>query len=278
MITRLVFVFSGLLVLGLAAGAAGLLPGPTSAPSPHPVIRQAQTAEGKRDEELRDTLLKVVDSAGIDDPKTTLIEALDQLSKIHNVTFDVDEKAFADDKVDEVLKTAIAEGHRIQPMKAPLGMVLRKILQRVPAGSGALYRIRKNQIEITTSKAVRAELGIAKDRPLLPLVMETYTQMALVGALNRLADASGYNVVLDARCQEKGNTAVTARLNNVPVDTAVRVLADMAGLSVVRLDNVLYVTSPENARRLQAEQAGKPVEQSAEKKIETPALVKPARP
>jgi hypothetical protein len=43
-------------------------------------------------------------------------------------------------------------------------------------------------------------------------------------------------------------------LHNVPVDTAVKVLADMADLGFVRLDNLLYVTSREKAARLRAEQ------------------------
>ena len=46
---------------------------------------------------------------------------------------------------------------------------------------------------------------------------------------------------------------VTARLANVPVDTALRVLADMAGLKVVRMENVFYITSAENAEKLEKE-------------------------
>ena len=38
---------------------------------------------------------------------------------------------------------------------------------------------------------------------------------------------------------------------NVPVDTAVRVLADMADLQPAFLDNVIYVTTRENAKRLE---------------------------
>ena len=45
----------------------------------------------------------------------------------------------------------------------------------------------------------------------------------------------------------------TATLTNVPIDTAVRLLADMAGLQVIQVDNVLYVTTPENATRFAAE-------------------------
>jgi hypothetical protein len=39
----------------------------------------------------------------------------------------------------------------------------------------------------------------------------------------------------------------------VPLDAAVRLLADMANLKLVRLANVYYVTSPPNARLLRKE-------------------------
>jgi hypothetical protein len=44
---------------------------------------------------------------------------------------------------------------------------------------------------------------------------------------------------------------VRARLYNVPVETAIQILADMADLAVVHLHNVYYVTTPENAKKQQ---------------------------
>jgi hypothetical protein len=64
---------------------------------------------------------------------------------------------------------------------------------------------------------------------------------------------------------EKGKTAVTARLINVPLDRAVRLLADMADLKAVLLGNVLYVTSKENAAQWEKE-AAKPKPAKAEEK------------
>src|SRR5439155_26824057 len=70
-----------------------------------------------------------------------------------------------------------------------------------------------------------------------------------------LADSTGINVILDARVAEKaGKTPVTATLNGIPLDTAVRLLADMADLKAVAIDNALYVTTKPNAETLQAEQ------------------------
>ena len=87
---------------------------------------------------------------------------------------------------------------------------------------------------------------------------EDFEEQPLKLALRSVSNKTGSNIVLDPRAGEKAQTAVTARLMNVPVDTAVRILADMADLQVVRLDNVLYVTTRENAARLQAQRNAPP--------------------
>ncbi len=47
---------------------------------------------------------------------------------------------------------------------------------------------------------------------------------------------------------------MTGRFNNVPLDTAVTFLADMADLQPILQDNVIYVTTRDNAMRLEAKQ------------------------
>ena len=99
---------------------------------------------------------------------------------------------------------------------------------------------------------------MAEDAPagglrLLPRVTQQFRKETLEKALDDLAEATGFNVVVDARVEDKAGVKVSARLANVPVDTAVRLLADMAGLAVVRIDNVFYVTSADNAKKLASE-------------------------
>jgi RNA polymerase sigma factor (sigma-70 family) len=219
---------------------------PTKAPA-------AEPAPLSRGMELQKALSEPVAFKGFDDPKTSLIEALDNLAKLHNVTFDVNEKAFTSEQLNDVLRTPIAETP-IPEMRVSLQHVLKKVLSRLPVESGATFVIRKDHIEITTTKAIRTELGIAEDRPLLPLVYEEFEERPLPAALKALASASGMSVVLDGQAAPDKGAKVTADFHNVPVDTAVRVLADMAGLSMARLDNVLYVTTREKAGLLQAEQ------------------------
>ena len=69
---------------------------------------------------------------------------------------------------------------------------------------------------------------------------------------------TGISVVLDARIalklRQEGQADLNITFNNVPLDTAVRLLADMSGLGVVAIDSVLYVTTRDNADQLQQEQ------------------------
>jgi hypothetical protein len=142
-------------------------------------------------------------------------------------------------------------------MKARLRRVVAAVLSRLPVDT--VFLIRTDRIEITTLKAARAELGLEENwfariglvsEPPLVLVWDEFRKVPLEKALAALSDSTGANIVVDARVEEKATAKVSARLMNVSIDNAVRVLADMAGLSVVRLENVLYVTSPENAARL----------------------------
>ena len=83
----------------------------------------------------------------------------------------------------------------------------------------------------------------------------SFDKRPLAEALEELADATGFNIVLDPRVGDKAKASLTASLKGVPLETAVRVLADMADLKPVLLDNVFYVTTRANAAVLQAEQA-----------------------
>ena len=54
----------------------------------------------------------------------------------------------------------------------------------------------------------------------------------------------------ESRLKEKANAAVTLKLEDVPLETAVRLMAEVADLGAVRMNNVLFVTTPERAEKL----------------------------
>ena len=231
-----------------------------------PVLHAEETARGK---ELRELLSKPVNVPGIDDPKVTLSEALEMLAKRYNLSFDINEQAFKDADIKEIRSIKIIAPGTIPEMHTRLETVLKKVLSRV--SPSAMYIIRDDMIEITTQDAVRKEFF--PDRPtgpLPPLVSGTFDKVALKAAFKELAHAG--NIVLDCRMAKEGETEVTADFSNVPLDTAVRMLADMAGLKVVALEDVLYVTDKENARTLTEEQEKLRLQRPPEKnKADKPA-------
>ena len=89
---------------------------------------------------------------------------------------------------------------------------------------------------------------------ILPELAKEATHPELQKALRDLARETGANIVLDARQAKPAELPVTLRLTEVPLETAVRVLAESAGLRAVRMSNVLFVTSREVATEIRKEE------------------------
>jgi hypothetical protein len=151
----------------------------------------------------------------------------------------------------------VTDGKPLPAMKAvSLDFLLRKLLARIPSQSGATFINRGESIEIVTGLHKAAELHLDPSRyGQLPVVTVDIAKQPLESALKELVKESGFNIVLNVCAKEKADVNVTGDFVNVPLDTAVRILADMADLKPVLLDNVLYVTTKENAKALQAEYA-----------------------
>jgi hypothetical protein len=200
-------------------------------------------------------LEKVVSIGAWDDPKTSLADALDLMQKLSDLTFVVNTRAFETEELKEVEKYEIVASKPIPEMKASIRRRLETVLGRLPVASGAIWVIRDKTIEITTTAAFRKELGREDDERLLPLTHAIFEKRPLEDALKQLADQTDFSVVLDSRAGDKAKVLVSATLKNVPLDTAVRLLADMAELEPVLQDNVLYITTRENAARIEKEKS-----------------------
>ena len=82
-------------------------------------------------------------------------------------------------------------------------------------------------------------------------------------ALEATGKEAGVNLLIDPRVERKLRGRVTHRLDFAPTETVLELLADMAGLAVVKRSNVYYVTSPDNAARIRKENVKPPVMESA---------------
>lgn len=75
-------------------------------------------------------------------------------------------------------------------------------------------------------------------------------------AIAALIADSGANVVIDPRVKAKASASVELKLDDVPLEVAIRLLAEVADLRAVRMSNVLFVTSPERALVLRQDADG----------------------
>jgi hypothetical protein len=213
-------------------------------------------------------LAERVDFPGFPAPGVSLRDALNFLTDRYGVPFDVQEPAFRAAGYTD--KSVLAESVSTVPMPPMKGVraetVLRKILSRIqtPPGKEASYLVGRDLVEVTTADFVMAQVwGHGAPQALFPLVHPDFEKRPLAEALKELADAGEHNIFLDeARAKEKAETAVSVHMLNVPLDTAVRLIADAAGLETISLDNVILVTTKENAAALRAqlekEQAERP--------------------
>jgi hypothetical protein len=198
-----------------------------------------QANQASRVREIRGRLAKPVALENGIQANTSLRDALEFMSDRYDLTIFVNTEAF---------KAANVEMIEDTPVKLPkmLGVNLGTVLQLLTDQVHGTFLIRPDSIEIVPFERARPEFWQEK-RTLAPTVNAEFAGRALDEALQELSDSSGISVVLDGRAKKKAKVCVTARLNNVSIDTAVLILADMADLRLVVLDNVLYVTTKGNA-------------------------------
>jgi hypothetical protein len=211
-------------------------------------------------ESLVARLLRRVDFRGYEDPRMTLNDALDDLSKKYGVSFVLNEQAFKYDGLMEVGRTEIAQPTPIPALKnVRLDTLLRRILDRIPAPSGATFMVRREAIEITTFTFLRGEVWYDDPEGLhVPVVQVVADKQPFDELVRSLAEQSNLNILLDARAGETLKTPLSAELYNVPVDTALRALAAMLELRPVRMDNILFVTRAETAEAIEKATPKKP--------------------
>jgi hypothetical protein len=223
---------------------------PLAAPGPNKNEEKKQS----RAVEIRDLLNQPIKFKGIEDPRATLGDVLGYLGKEYNVEFHVMEDAFEAAGQKDVCNTPIGEKPIRAMDAATFGRVLQLVVSRLSNGASSTYIIRGDVIEITTKEAIRKEFYSGREEPFPPLVHGDFEERPLDEALRELARTSGANVMIDKQVAKTAKTPVTAEFSNVPFDTAVRLLANMVALKAVQIDNVMYVTTKENAEELRLEQ------------------------
>ena len=206
------------------------------------------TERARRDKLVRINLDKpVVLEKGLE--KMTFGEAKAFFENRFGITILVNDKAF---------KARDAGAERILEAEVKLeklaGIPLRSVLPMLLDQFDGAYLIHPDYIEVTTPEATQPETWVTGNRSCVPRAHADFKGISLEQALSELALETGISIILDQRAIDANTLHVTARFDGVGVDTAVEILANMAGLKVVALDRALYVTDDENANMLWTQQ------------------------
>lgn len=182
------------------------------------------------------------------DPNTPLKDAMEFLSELYDVSIHIDRTAFKSDNVPDPEQLAIG-------LPKMTGVPFRVVLQLLLGNFDppATYLVQKDRIVIVPQKVANPTHWVAEMRHLVPTVDLDLERRPIDKALREISMQTGINIVLDPKAGDKAKAEVSATLTRTAVDTAVILLADMADLTVVPLDTVLYVTTRAHADVLREE-------------------------
>jgi hypothetical protein len=178
----------------------------------------------------------------------TARKALDEVGDMHyqsrslaDVINDIKEKA----KVPVVLDNAILQ-FGLDPSQALVTVNLKQVklrdgLKAALANYNLKFGVTAEGLFISTEDGVI-------NRQLRQRVSIDCDGTSFATAIKQLAADTGANLVIDPRLGDKANKGVTLKLEDVPLETAVRLLAEVADLRAVRSSNVLFVTSSDKVK------------------------------
>jgi hypothetical protein len=123
------------------------------------------------------------------------------------------------------------------------GVKLRSALRTLLNQHNLGYAVIGDTVLITTEE-------MAMHRQMRQRVSVDADNLPVAKALKQLARETGTNVLVDARVSKEAQAPVTLQVDDVPLDTAVKLLAHLSGLRTVRVGNVLFVTNKETAEEM----------------------------
>src|SRR5262249_24150410 len=123
------------------------------------------------------------------------------------------------------------------------GVPARVALRRVLEGYGLTFAIVGDTVVVSTEEGVAV-------RQMRQHVSVNFEKVELAAALKQLARDASVNLALDPRGEKEASDPRSLQADDVPLETAVRLMAEMANLKPVRMGNVLYVTTKAAAQEL----------------------------
>jgi type II secretory pathway component GspD/PulD (secretin) len=212
---------AGLLSLTLASCPAWAAPVPSEA-----AARPVSAADGIRKELNRIISLEV--------DQQPLALAVAQVHELTKINFVLDRVTLAQNGIDPDQLTVSL---KLKDVKA------RSALRSLLTPYNLNFAILGDTVLVSTD-------DVAMLRQVRQRVSIDLEKVDLAKALKQLARETGTNLIVDTRAGKDAQTPVTLQMEDVPLETAVRLMAEMVNLKPVRVGNTLFVTTKANANEL----------------------------
>jgi hypothetical protein len=220
--------------LGLVAVLAFVL-APTTVPAAPVTPPRDEKKNETPAEKVKKSLGQNITSLDIDNQALGL--ALDQLHEETKINFVLDRGTIAAMGIDVDSVTVKASLKNVK-VKAALRTILNQY--------GLTHAVVGDSVLITTE-------DMAIYRQLKQRVTIDLDRVPMDKALKDLARETATNLMVDNRATKDAQAAVTLQLDDVPLETAVRLIGEAAGLKAVRMGNVVLMTTKAHATELRSE-------------------------
>jgi hypothetical protein len=189
----------------------------------------------------------------IEEPATlSLGELLTRFGKDHGIRFVMNDSTFKSHGVPDVQSGKPRINSRLTGIR--LGKALDLLLKDLD-DSKPVCLIRKDHIEIAPHNVAELETK-SFDTP-GPLVSAVFKEKPLNEAMAELADDYDATIIVAPQTGDARMAFVNARLLNVPLQTALELLAVQTDLRVVKRKNAYLITTPDAANGLRDDEMQK---------------------
>jgi hypothetical protein len=209
-------------------------------PAAAPAAPAGSPTESKpKVESSAEKVRKILDQVGEN------VEIIDQplelaIAQLHELT-----------KLNFVLDRLTIQQMGVDPSSAAVNLKLQNVKWRTALRT-MLGQYNLNYAIVGETVVVTSE-DMAMVRQMRQRVNIDLDRVQMSAALKQLARDTSTNLLVDGRALKEAQTPVTLQLEDVPLETAVRLLAEMAGLKPVRVGNVLFVTTKGNAAEMRTD-------------------------
>jgi hypothetical protein len=205
-------------------------------------------AQGKKKIDLHELLAREIETKNFNTPMSLqdFVRLFYDIQSSAGLEFPIviDAASFQMEGVAEVFNAQVALSSN--PRTMPASKALQMAVDQLPGGGA--FILRNGAVEIVHRHAATLKVMLWQK------VLLKLDEAPLADALARIAEQSGVSIVVDPRAKDKRQTPISADFRgDATVESALRMVANMADLKIVLMDRGVFVTTPENATLMEKE-------------------------